>query len=70
MDDVIEGYSEQHNVQVTFATQEIFRRVAERYPIVLEIVIQSENASSYSLQEHIPFNCHLRNNSGMQNIVR
>lgn len=53
MDCVYEGYSRQDNIQIAFAIQEIRRRAAECYPLVLEIVIQSKNASFLSSQEHI-----------------
>lgn len=59
LDFIFKGYSGQDNIQVASALDAIVKQVALRFPVVKEIIIQSDNASCFSSQELIPFVYHL-----------
>lgn len=56
---LFKDYTGQDHVQVSSAIEKIVSYVKEKYPEVKEIIIQSDNATCFASQEHIPFIYHM-----------
>lgn len=56
---LFKDYTGQDHVQVSSAIEKIVSYVNEKYPEVKEIIIQSDNATCFASQEHIPFIYHM-----------
>lgn len=63
IDFVFKNYTGQDHTQVAAAIEQLVSHVHQKYPEVREIILQSDNATCFSSQEHIPFIHHLNQES-------
>jgi len=55
VDYIVKGYTGEDVLQVCSVITEILRRVSEHMPDITDICLQSDNASCFASQDHIPY---------------
>eukprot|EP00957_Ditylum_brightwellii_P055068 4173980-Ditylum_brightwellii.AAC.1 len=55
---IFKGYAGQDNVQVALALEIMVQDTKRKHPGIKEIVLQSNNATCFASQDHIPFLFH------------
>jgi hypothetical protein len=54
VDFIIDGYKQQDNIQIEAILLQLKHHITQHFPHVTEIILQSDNASGFASQQHIP----------------